>query len=223
MSPRGDLSRLRILDAALTLMDREGSSGLSMRGLAAELGVDPMAVYHYFASKREIVLALVDAVFAAFPAPDAGAPWPDQVRAWARGYRELARAHPRLILSVISDPEAVGVAALHANERLVETLTTGAGLEPEAVAGAVALLADYVNGYVLPQAPAGESVTADPISVALAAQPDERFPAQRRLMAAVEGSSADAFEFALDVIVAGLEMRSSATSARRREQQKPVE
>lgn len=209
MSPRGDLSRPRILDAALTLMDRQGSSGLSMRGLAAELGVDPMALYHYFASKREILLALVDAVFTAFPAPDAAAPWPEQVRAWARGYRELAQAHPRLILSVVSDPEAVGVAALHANEGLVETLSTGAGLDPEAVAGAVALLADYVNGHVLPQAPAAESLTADPVSVALAARPEGRFPAQRRLIAALERSSADAFEFALDVIVAGLETRSA--------------
>ena len=190
-------------------MDRGGSPGLTMRRLAAELGVDPMAVYHYFGSKREIVLALVDAVFEAFPVPDPEAPWQEQVRAWARGYRTLARTHPLLVLSVISDSEAVGLAALHANESLVATLTSSAGLAPEAVAGAIALLADYVNGYVLPQASAGEAVTTDPISTALAAQPEGRFPAQRRLIAALEGSAPDTFEGGLDVIVAGLEARSA--------------
>jgi AcrR family transcriptional regulator len=189
-------------------MDGGGSPGLTMRRLAAELGVDPMAVYHYYGSKRSIILALVDAVFEAFPAPDAAAPWQQQVRAWARAYRVLARAHPLLVLAVISDPEAVGLAALHASESLVDTLTSSAGLEPGDVAGAVALLADYVNGYALPLAWTGEGVATDPISTALAGQPQERFPAQRRLIAALDGAAPDAFELGLDVIVAGLEARS---------------
>ena len=45
------LTRERILDAALRLVDEQGMAALSMRRLAAELGVDPMALYHHLPGK----------------------------------------------------------------------------------------------------------------------------------------------------------------------------
>src|SRR5262245_41029454 len=113
--PRPGLTRERIREAALRVVDAAGPEGLSMRRLAAELGVDPMAVYHYFPGKRAILLALVEDVFAAMGPIDSTARWQDQLREWARAYRALARAHPGLALSIVGDPEAVGIAALHSN------------------------------------------------------------------------------------------------------------
>ncbi len=46
-SVREPLSRARIADAALGLIDRDGSDGLTMRGLGAELGVEAMSLYRY--------------------------------------------------------------------------------------------------------------------------------------------------------------------------------
>ena len=51
--------RERILDAALELMGRQGASATSMRRLATESGVQVAAIYHYFASKGELLDAVV--------------------------------------------------------------------------------------------------------------------------------------------------------------------
>ena len=52
---RPGLSRDKITAAALRLIDREGLEALTMRGLARELEVDPMAVYRHYAGKSELV------------------------------------------------------------------------------------------------------------------------------------------------------------------------
>jgi TetR/AcrR family transcriptional regulator, tetracycline repressor protein len=150
-SPRGTLSRERILDAALQLIDAHGIEAFSMRRLGAQLGVDPMAVYHHVGAKRAIVLALVERVVAGFGVPGGAATWEQRVRAWASAYRELALAHPGLVLQIVSDPEAVAIAAVHVNEPLVAALKE-AGLAPAAVAAAVNVTVDYVHGAVLPAA-----------------------------------------------------------------------
>jgi TetR/AcrR family transcriptional regulator, tetracycline repressor protein len=205
---RPGLTRERIREAALRVVDAAGPEGLSMRRLAAELGVDPMAVYHYFPGKRAILLALVADVFARTGPVDPAASWQDQLRQWARAYRTLARAHPGLALSIVGDAEAVGIAALHANEPLVAALEASRpALGPEVVAGAISLLVDYVNGSLLPEAfPASPGNRGNPLVAALAGQPADRFPAQRRLLAVLPaGAIPDAFEFGLEVVVAGLE------------------
>ena len=53
------LSRGRILDAALRLVDEEGMGALSMRRLGAELGVNPMSIYHHLPGKGAVVSGLV--------------------------------------------------------------------------------------------------------------------------------------------------------------------
>ncbi|RST10312.1 TetR/AcrR family transcriptional regulator [Streptomyces sp. WAC05374] len=63
---RGRLSRELVLATALALVDREGLSALSMRRLAAELGVEAMALYRYAAGKDALLDGLVEAVFTEF-------------------------------------------------------------------------------------------------------------------------------------------------------------
>jgi TetR/AcrR family transcriptional regulator, tetracycline repressor protein len=205
-SPRGTLSRERILDAALQLIDAHGIEAFSMRRLGAQLGVDPMAVYHHVGAKRAIVLALVERVVAGFGVPGGAATWEQRVRAWASAYRELALAHPGLVLQIVSDPEAVAIAAVHVNEPLVAALKE-AGLAPAAVAAAVNVTVDYVHGAVLPAAsrPPGHDQPLASLRSELERRAGERFPAQRWLAAELgEDEDADDFEGGIDVIVAGL-------------------
>lgn len=54
-SPRGWLGLHVVLDAALEIIDRVGVDGLSIRGLAQELGRPPMTLYGHFDSKRELL------------------------------------------------------------------------------------------------------------------------------------------------------------------------
>jgi AcrR family transcriptional regulator len=51
-------SRTAILDAARVVAAREGARDLSLRGVAAEAGFAPAALYGYFRSKDELLLAL---------------------------------------------------------------------------------------------------------------------------------------------------------------------
>jgi TetR/AcrR family tetracycline transcriptional repressor len=88
-----------------------------MRRLAAELGVDPMAIYYHLPGKRAVLSGLIEDVFAELRVPSAGGTWRDRVRGWARAYRDLARAHPNLVLHLVSNAEAGATAALEASER----------------------------------------------------------------------------------------------------------
>ena len=150
--PRERLSRDRILEAALQLADREGMQRLSMRRLADELGCNPMAVYYYFEDKRALVREVVNQVFSAFVSPaDAEDSWQERVRAWAFAYRSLVLAHPGLVISILSDEEAVTIAASHVNPSIAAALRD-AGLRGRPLDAAIGLAVDYVHGACLPLA-----------------------------------------------------------------------
>ncbi|WTW96041.1 TetR/AcrR family transcriptional regulator C-terminal domain-containing protein [Streptomycetaceae bacterium NBC_01309] len=115
------LSRDRIVDAALALVDAEGLDVLSTRRLASELGVSGPALYNHFATKDELLDAVVDtvlgevdiAVFAnvlasaarnASPDGDGATSWDDALRVWARSYRAVLGAHPNLVPALAPGP-----------------------------------------------------------------------------------------------------------------------
>ncbi|MGX7679256.1 TetR/AcrR family transcriptional regulator [Jatrophihabitans sp. DSM 45814] len=70
-----------IVEAGLNLGLEQGFESLSMRALARELGVSPMAIYHHVGNKDDLLVLLVDAVLAGIdvPAPDSG-PWDERLR-----------------------------------------------------------------------------------------------------------------------------------------------
>ncbi|KFE70441.1 TetR/AcrR family transcriptional regulator C-terminal domain-containing protein [Hyalangium minutum] len=86
------LSRARIVAAAVALADAEGLEAVSIRKVAAALDAGPMRLYRYVDTKEELLLLMVDAVYAEMPAP-AGRTWREAVRSAARGVREAALAH----------------------------------------------------------------------------------------------------------------------------------
>ena len=57
--PTGTSQRQHILDTALALMSQRGVDGTSMRDLAAAAGLNVASLYHYFASKRELLVAVL--------------------------------------------------------------------------------------------------------------------------------------------------------------------
>lgn len=60
---RGRLTRPRVLAAAIDLADRQGLAALTMRRLAAELGVEPMALYRYASGKEALLDGMVEAFY----------------------------------------------------------------------------------------------------------------------------------------------------------------
>ena len=70
-SKRVPLSRDRVLRAAVAIADAAGIGSLTMRSLAQELGVKPMALYYHVANKDEILDGIVDLVFSEIELPTA--------------------------------------------------------------------------------------------------------------------------------------------------------
>jgi AcrR family transcriptional regulator len=88
------LSREAIVAAAVALADRAGLARLSMRRLAADLGVEAMSLYNHVRNKDDLVDAMVEAVLAGIARPAAGAAWRDALRARALSMRAAFLTHP---------------------------------------------------------------------------------------------------------------------------------
>ena len=99
---RAQLTRERIVSAAVELVEREGEDALSMRRIAAELGYGVMSLYNHVPNKAALLDAIAEYVmadlqFAAVPQAD----WRDQARALVRTFREVSRRYPRSVNVVI--------------------------------------------------------------------------------------------------------------------------
>ena len=72
---RVPLSRERVLRGAVAIADAAGIEALTIRSLARELGVKPMAIYYHVANKSEILDSIVDLVFAEIELPANDGDW----------------------------------------------------------------------------------------------------------------------------------------------------
>src|SRR5436190_17918379 len=88
------LSRDRVLRAAVALADDTGIESLSMRKLAQELGVVPMALYKHVANKEELLDGMVDVVVGEIDPPVHGTDWKSAVRQRILSARRVLLRHP---------------------------------------------------------------------------------------------------------------------------------
>ncbi|MEU4114313.1 TetR/AcrR family transcriptional regulator [Kitasatospora sp. NPDC028055] len=101
------LSRELIVTAALRLIDDEGLEALSTRRLAAGLSVSGPSLYNHFATKDELLDAVVDSVIGEVDLAmfdDRATPWPEALRDWARSYRAALAAHPNIVPVLAQGP-----------------------------------------------------------------------------------------------------------------------
>src|SRR5690242_18844781 len=111
------LSRERILETALAVVEADGLEALSMRRLAQQLDVWPMSLYRYFQDKDALLDALAEAVAEEITLPSAQGSWRHQVRdlvdrargAFDRHHGALAPAAARLSDGGVTILEAAGV------------------------------------------------------------------------------------------------------------------
>ncbi|MBF6537187.1 TetR/AcrR family transcriptional regulator [Nocardia farcinica] len=99
--PRGMLSPDRILDAAMGIIESDGSDALTFRRLGTELGVDHTAVLRHFRGKDELMLALADRLLAeALEGVEVSDDWRATLTDLAQRVRLACRAHPQLAVVV---------------------------------------------------------------------------------------------------------------------------
>ncbi|MFB6723587.1 TetR/AcrR family transcriptional regulator [Kribbella sp. NPDC056345] len=144
------LSREAILAAALRIVDDEGIDALTMRRLAATLGVNPMSLYHHLPNKAAVLAGLAELVFAdlEFPDPGDAVGWQEQLKDAARAYRNALRAHPNLALQILSDTSAVSAVVVATVEPFYRALDRG-GLPARQIVEAVNTLVDFIHGFLL--------------------------------------------------------------------------
>ncbi|MFK3985619.1 TetR/AcrR family transcriptional regulator [Micromonospora sp. NPDC050397] len=165
------LTRERIVDAAVSLLDRHGIGGLTMRHLARQLDVTPTALYWHVKTKKDVLDLAVDHVFGHVPLPEGTDDWRDDVRTLAGEWRAVMLRHP-WAPGLIGRP-MLGPNVLARTEFLQAALVRG-GLSGLRLTATTRLLANYVIGTALTeatwhrtaaaptQAQARQRVTADP-------------------------------------------------------------
>ncbi|MGH2808336.1 MAG: TetR/AcrR family transcriptional regulator C-terminal domain-containing protein [Actinomycetota bacterium] len=203
---REPLSRERVLRAALAIVDREGVENLSMRRLGAELGVEAMSLYNYVPNKAAVLDGVVELVLSEIELPDDITDWKELFRESSRSSRSVGLRHPNAVALVATRPFNT-IASLRPVEFAFEVFKK-AGFDPETSLYAFRTIAAFTTGYSLAESGAffgevrGEGqLTPDALS-------PEEFP--RLMEVAPHMATADhdkEFEFALDVIIAGLESK----------------
>lgn len=202
---RGALSRARILEAALGLVDREGLAALSMRRLGAELGVEAMSLYNHVPSKAAVLDGLQEVILDALPLPCPAPDWVEVLRGAARAFHGALAAHPNALPLFASRPPVTPAALRHVDAAL--GVLRGAGFGPESCVGAYQALIAFVVGHALASSgPAGDA--SAPRHDAL---PREELPHLTAVVSGLKGHDArQDFEFGLDALLIGLRARAMA-------------
>jgi AcrR family transcriptional regulator len=92
---RAALSPQQIANAALNIADAEGIDAVTMRRIATDLGVAPMAAYRYVNGKDDVIGLMIDLAYAEIELPDEGN-WRNVLRALAISTRDMIARHPWL-------------------------------------------------------------------------------------------------------------------------------
>jgi TetR/AcrR family transcriptional regulator, tetracycline repressor protein len=160
------LSRRVIVEAALAIIDRDGTGELSMRRLGAELGVDPKAVYYYLPNKAALFDAVVEALYAQMALEDmeATGSWRSDLAVFATRLRDVLRRHPRAVMIFATRPGPVEVYASGADKALTR-LHKAAGFSPRAGLTMISCVRSLTVGLVI--AEMVEPVGADADSAVL--------------------------------------------------------
>lgn len=210
------LSKERVVVGAIQLADREGLDGLSMRRLAGALGAGAMSLYHYVASKEELLVAMIDVVFEEIELPTEDADWQSAMRRRSESARRVLARHPWAI-GLLESQLSSGPANLRHREAFTACLRR-AGFSVVMATHANWLLDAYVYGFALQEANL-PFTTSDELAdmaenVFLPQLPADEYPYLNESAAVLVADGYDPageFLFGLDFILAALErLRTSA-------------
>jgi AcrR family transcriptional regulator len=213
---RNSLTEARLVAAALAVLERHGVEGLTMRGVARELGTGPMSLYRHVRDRAALIELVRRHVMAPPQAPsssDAGS-WQEMLRALLHDARARLRRH-RGAVGLFDSDNFEQPAASIAVERALECLEL-AGLGPARAARVAASLWMYTVGSVLAEQSSAAAWPSEELSPARRARWAEQMQsATPRIAAAVTRWTAldhdEVFEQGLDLFLAGI-----ASEARRR-------
>jgi len=137
----------QIVREALAVADAQGLAAVSMRAVAARVGVTPMALYRHVASKEELLDGVVELLLAELVIPPLTEPWEDRLRALGAEVRALARRHPTAVVLILERPGHTPAARLRVGA--IQQVLRDAGLVGYGVERLERLLSTFVVGFAL--------------------------------------------------------------------------
>ena len=180
-SGRRALTRERVVAEALAVISTDGAQALSMRAIAARLGVVPGALYRHVRSKEQLYDLVLDAVLAEVDhQADDETPWAAQVAAIAHALRAALENNPG-VAALLKARDPISPSSLTVAEAFLAPLRA-AGLPGRQAALAFRLVYDYTVGFALgdPTSPAEQrlrdTATRQELHAFLRALPASRFP-----------------------------------------------
>jgi AcrR family transcriptional regulator len=209
---RPQLTRQRVVTEALAVIAQDGVQAMSMRALAARLGVVPGAVYHHVGNKQQLQDLVLDGVLAEVDVhTNPSLAWTKQLKILATRLRQVLEAHPG-VAGILKTRDPLGPHSLALAEAFLSPLQT-AGFADREAGLAFFLLVDYTIGFAVssPRTSVNEQRVRD---TAIRAQlheffrtlPPDRFPALVALGEHVWVDNRDQrFTAGLQVLVDGLE------------------
>jgi AcrR family transcriptional regulator len=203
------LSRDRVLRAAVELADEGGLELLSMRGLAQQLGVEAMSLYHHVRNKQDLLGGMLDIVYSEIEPPSTEGEWRSAMRCSAISFHRVLLSHPWAcsLLGSVIDPSPLRLRYMNA---LLGRLRS-AGFSADMTHHAYHALDSHIVGFTL---------WLLPYLAFAKQQPDyaERFLRELPIgelphliehihvhMEPERPGDVDGFEFGLDLILDGLE------------------
>lgn len=144
--PWGSLSRSQVVDAALAIIKAGGFEGMTIRSLAAELGVAPMSLYRHVRDKDDLLDEVVDRLLAGSWQPRASASaWRPWITETADRLRALLVSQPAALRAFLRHP-VVSPAAIERMEAFLSVLAE-AGLDEDEAWQAFATIHTYTVGF----------------------------------------------------------------------------
>jgi AcrR family transcriptional regulator len=211
---RERLTRERIIEAAVRIMDREGLEALTMRRIGRELGVEAMSLYNHVQDKEDILDGICQHVLAEFRVSDVE-DWAEGARLGGREYRRLLRDHPGVITlmterkSAFTNPES-----LRGYEFALDVFHR-AGLRGADAVKAFHAFGGYILGFVTMEL--GLRIGGDELDHELAHEQMARLAASADLPRLrevlphfMDCDDDEQFEFGLDLLIEGLRARVSS-------------
>jgi AcrR family transcriptional regulator len=214
---RERLTRERVIDAALRVMDAEGLDAVSMRRVAREVGVEAMSLYNHVADKDDLLRGICDRVMGGFEFPDGEGDWVERCKAGARAWRRLLQAHPDVmrLFAETHGPDPSSLDSLRPTEFALGLIREG-GLSDRDTVQAFHAFGGYIQGFVMMEGGSiqGGSAKGETFGEAAGAIPADVFP----VLAAVgryfaECDADEQFEFGLDLMVRGIQAKAAAGSS----------
>lgn len=142
--PKHKLTLDQLAAAGITVADAEGLESLSIRRVAAALGVGPMSLYTYVPSKTELVELMIDRVFGEMERPDPTRDWRSQLEFLSRQRWELYHRH-RWVLQANASRIPLGPNVLDATEAMYVALQE-LPLEADEVVTMVGVIESFLQG-----------------------------------------------------------------------------